>query len=427
MVLSLPPPPHPGPVAVAFSGGLDSTVLLHRLAADPAIRAQGLRALHVDHGLHPESAKWSEHCRLACAMRGVPFASRRVQVQEAGQGLEAAARDARHAAFAQWLQPGELVALAHHRDDQVETVLLRLLRGSGDGVEGMRDLRPFGQGWLWRPLLAVPRSELLDYARQRGLAWIEDPSNDSPRHDRNFLRHRVLPVLAERWPQAGAAIARSAQLLATRSDLLADEDQVRLAQVQGLDPACLSVPALMALSPPWRDRVLRAWVTNLDLPPLPGHALATLATDLLAADDSAQPEYHWSGAVMRRWRDLLHAGPPLPPLPEDWSASWDGRAPLGLPTGESLSLMPGLPFDAPCRVQARQGGERIRLPGRAHRTELRDLLQTLGIPPWQRRRLPLLFAPDGELLAAGDVALSATLVAWLDENQARLRLTAAFA
>ncbi|MBY4599495.1 tRNA lysidine(34) synthetase TilS [bacterium BD-1] len=424
MALTLPPLPVEGPVLVAYSGGLDSTVLLHALAADPAMRARGLRALHVDHGLHPQSAAWLESCRATCTALGLAFESRRVQVVDAGDGLEAAARHTRHAAFAQVQQPGEVVALAHHRDDQAETVLLRLLRGAGDGLAAMRPLRAFGQGWLWRPLLAVPRAELADYARRHALHWLEDPSNASDRHDRNFLRHHVLPRLQERWPQAGAALARSAALLATQADLLAGEDTRRLAQVQGLDAATLSVPALLAEPPAWRARLLRAWLAGLGLPPLPADATETIDTELLPARPDASARFAWSGAVIHRWRDLLHAGPERAPLPADWSADWTGEAPLPLPTGDTLALDPPRRFDAPLRVHTRQGGERLVLPGRAHHTELKHALQELGVPPWERARLPLLSAPDGTLLAAADLVLSAPLTAWLARHEARLRWSA---
>lgn len=421
MALTLPPLPVEGPVLVAFSGGLDSTVLLHALAADPAMRARGLRALHVDHGLHPQSGAWLEACRGTCAALGVPLQARRVQVHDTGDGLEAAARAARYAAFAQVQQPGEVIALAHHRDDQAETVLLRLLRGAGDGLAAMRPLRAFGQGWLWRPLLALPRAELAEYARAHGLHWLEDPSNASDRHDRNFLRHHVLPRLAERWPRASASLARSAALLATQADLLAGEDARRLVQVQGLDPASLSVPALLAEPAGWRDRLLRAWVAALGLPPLPADATATLARELLHARPDASAAFAWSGAVMHRWRDLLHAGPERAPLPAGWSAEWTGEAPLHLPTGDVLALEPPCRFDTPLRVHARQGGERLMLPGRSHRTELKHALQDLGVPPWERARLPLLSAPDGTLLAAADLILSASLSDWLGQRATRLR------
>lgn len=421
MALTLPPPPVEGPLLLALSGGLDSTVLLHALAADPAMRARGLRALHVDHGLHPQSAAWGEACAANCRALGVALAVVRVDVRPEGDGLEAAARRARHAAFAQALQAGELLVTAHHRDDQAETVLLRLLRGAGDGLAAMRPLRPFAAGWLWRPLLGLPRESLASYAREHGLHWVEDPSNASDRHDRNFLRHHVLPRLHERWPQAAAALARSAALLATQADLLAGEDTRRLAQVQGVDPQTLSAELLMRETPAWRARLLRAWLAGLGLPPLPTDAIDTIERELLPARPDASACFEWSGAVIHRWRDLLHAGPARAPLPTGWSAEWSGETPLHLPTGDTLALDPPRRFDTPLRVHARQGGERLVLPGRTHHTELKHALQDLGIPPWERPRLPLLSTPDGTLLATADLILSAAFADWLGRHQCRLR------
>lgn len=422
MALALPDPPRPGPIAVAYSGGLDSTVLLHALAARADLRARGLRALHVDHGLHPRSADWAAHCRTTCAGLGMDCTVLRVTVAPAGEGPEAAARAARYAALAAALREGELLAVAHHRDDQAETVLLRLLRASGDGLAGMRTLRPLGRGWLWRPLLGVDRATLAAEAGIAGLAWAEDPSNAARGFDRNFLRHDVMPHLARRWPGAAAALARSAGLLAVQADLLAGEDARRLAQAQGVAADTLSVPALLAESPPWRDRLLRAWLTGLGLPPLPAAGLDKIASELLTARPDARARFAWSGGVVERWRDLLHAGPAPLPWPEEWAIDWDGRAPLALPDGRRLMLDPaGDGFDAPLRVHGRRGGERLHQPRRDHSHELKHVLQDLGVPPWERARLPLLSAADGELLAAADLAVSARLQTWLDARGARLR------
>ncbi len=421
MDLTLPAIPHEGPVLVAFSGGMDSSTLLHLAARDPRIRARGLRAVHVDHGLHPQSGAWAQACAQTCGQLGIALEVRRVAVVSQGEGLEAAARAARHAAFAEVLAPGELLATAHHRDDQAETVLLRLLRGAGDGLAAMRPLRPFAGGWLWRPLLDLPREALLAYAREHALHWLEDPSNQSDRHDRNFLRHHVLPRLCGRWPQAGQSLARSARLLADQADLLAGEDQRRLARVQGLDPATLSLPALLEETPPWRARLLRAWTAGLGLPPLPGDAPASIETGLLASRTDAEARFAWAGAVMHRWRDLLHAAPETAPLPGDFDVTWPGHEPLALPTGDVLRMEPARDFDTPLRVFARQGGERLRLPGRDHHTTLKHALQDLGVPPWERARLPLLGHPDGRLLAAGDLLVAAELDDWLAAHGTRLR------
>ncbi|MFN7136284.1 MAG: tRNA lysidine(34) synthetase TilS [Thermomonas sp.] len=422
MSLALPAPPRDGPLLVGFSGGMDSSVLLHRLAVLPALRARGLRALHVHHGLHSEADAWAAHCQAVCAGLGVPLQVVRVEVDPgSGLGREGAARAARHAAFAQALQNDEILVLAHHCDDQAETFLLRALRGSGvDGLAAMRAWRPYARGWLWRPLLELPRATLAAHARAAGLHWLDDPANADPSFDRNFLRRQVLPLLQRRWPQASTNLARSATLAAQAADLLDTDDATLLAGLR-LAPDTLDADALRALAPARRARVLRHWITALGLPPLPGQTVARIDRELLDAPRDANPRIDWHGARLQRWRDRLHAGPLHTPLPPQWEACWDGRTPLSLPTGDVLHLHGSAGFDAPLRVHARRGGERIRLPGRTHSHALKHLLQAAGLPPWRRERLPLLSAADGTLLAAGDGILAAPLADWLWAHDAHLQ------
>ena len=413
-------PPLPAPVLAGFSGGLDSTVLLHRLAAMPELRALGLRALHVHHGLQPGADAWAVHCQRQCDALSVPLRIVRVQVDTAsGLGLEGAARAARHAAFADALQAGEILALAHHLDDQAETFLLRALRGSGvDGLAAMRHWRAYGHGWLWRPLLAQPRDALLACAHHAQLEWLEDPSNASSAFDRNFLRNHVFPLLRTRWPHAAAALARSAALSDQAATLLREEDAAALAGIQ-FSSHTLQADALLGLPAARRARVLRLWVERLQLPPLPSNGIARIETDVLTARPDAQACFDWGTARVQCWRGLLHAGVIQPALPADFSQAWDGKQPLPLPTGDQLRLVGASTFTAPLRVHARQGGERIVLPKRKHSHALKHVLQAAGMPPWQRQRLPLLSQGD-TVLAAGDCILSAPLASWLELHHAKL-------
>lgn len=487
------------PVLVGYSGGMDSHALLHALANLRG--AAALRAVHVDHDLQADSAAWARHCADVCAALGVALDIRRVRVERDGPlGLEGAARAARRAAFAASLRPGEVLALAQHRDDQAETFLLRALRASGsDGLAAMRPWRPFAAGWLWRPLLAVPRQALQAYARAQGLRWVDDPTNLETDRDRNFLRHRVLPLLRERWPQADAALARSAALSAESADLLQDEDARLLAAAACGDGDGLSVPALRAWPASRRARLLRRWVAqggrtsragdggavaqpvgamteerttaceattadgieaDASAPPLPAAGVAWVESALLGETHDTRARFAWAGWRIRRWRDGLYllrddedaedvadaeqAGdaqrtPAMaataasvaiaafvwPPgssgADDDAGTRWDGAAPLALPGGGRLCLDGAPHFASPLWLRPRRGGERIRLPGRGHRHRLKQVLQEHGIPPWARARLPLLFAADGELLAAGDRILAADFAAWLEARGARLR------
>jgi tRNA(Ile)-lysidine synthase len=409
-------------LAVGLSGGLDSITLLHALATSRDTRERGLRAIHVHHGLHPDADAWAAHCECVCAELGVPIQIVRVQVDRSdGRGPEGAARAARLRAFLSTVDEHELLALAHHRDDQAETVLLRMLRSAGgDGLAAMRRRSRLGTLHLWRPLLDLPRSALRDAATRQQLRWIEDPSNTDTGYDRNFLRHRVLPLLAERWPQASKNLARSASLLAEQAQLLAATTDTQLDALQ-VAPHVLSLSGLLAHPRAQRARILRAWLARLNARTPPASILGAIERDLLRARADGDARVAWADVVVHRWRDRLHAMHPDLPLPADWSTPWNGAAPLRLPDGALLELYGADCFDLPLTVRARLGGERIRLPGREHSHALKHVLQERDVPPWTRAQMPLLFASDGELLAAGDSLLSARMAEWLLAHSAHLR------
>lgn len=381
-------------VWVALSGGLDSSLLLALTAEACRRHPRPLRALHVHHGLQPAADGFERHCRRLCSRLGVPLFVEGVAVDRAaGQGLEGAAREARYAAFARRVTPGESLWLAQHRDDQAETFLLAALRGSGvRGLAGMGACREWRDRRLERPLLGVARATLEAEAGRRGLAWVADPSNDDQSLDRNFLRHGVLPLLASRWPHAGAALSRSAALAGEADALLAELAELDLERL-GVDPARLPVAGLEALSGPRRRLLVRHCCARLGLARPPARRLETLMVQLGAGED-AEVRVAWSGAEARVWRGRLHLLAPPDPLPPDWQAQWDGHSPLVTPLGEvrvALGRSDGAP--AHLRMVPRQGGERLRLPGRGRR-DLKRLLQELGVPPWVRERLLVARAGD---------------------------------
>ena len=408
------------PVMVGFSGGLDSTVLLHLLANAPGRQPGSLRALHVHHGLQSVADDWQQHCIALCEQWNIPLQVAHVDVpRDAGRGLEAAARDARHAAFKAHLGQGEWLALAHHQDDQAETFLLRALRGSSvDGLGAMRGQRDFGPGTLWRPLLNVPRAALEAYAEQQQLRWIDDPSNDSADFDRNFLRLQVMPLLRQRWPHPAAAMARSAGLAAQAAQLLGGNDADLLQQCLG-NGHTLQLSPLKQLSAAQQARVLRLWAQQQRLPPLPAKGVQAIQQQLLTADSDQQAEFRWQRARVVRWRDQLHAAPLLPAWPKGWSQQWNGAEPARLPDGGMLFLHGAAAFDQPLLLRQRQGGERIQLAGRSHSHQLKHRLQHSDVPPWLRAQLPLLCDGDS-VLAAADRVISAPLQAWLQAHGGHL-------
>jgi tRNA(Ile)-lysidine synthase len=401
-----------GKIAVAFSGGMDSSVLVHALAQMPAARARGLRALHA------ESKRWAEHCAGFVRELGIALDVDGVVVEHAsGTGVEDAARAARFGAFERLLGPGEILALAQHRDDQAETILLKLLRGAGpEGLGAMRTLRQFAKGYLWRPLLGLPRSAVLGYAQAHGLRWIDDPSNAHTHLRRNFLREEILPRLKQRWPDAATALAHSATWARAAADYIGSQARLALARSQGPDPATLRWHEWLGLPDALRDPVLRLWLRELRLDEPAHFHIAELERQLHAAQDRA-PCVTFAQTQVRRYRDLLYAMRARPPIPEGWETIWTG-APLDLPGGGRLTLASANSSGLALRVCYRRGGERFKPAGCAHTRELRSLLQESGIPPWLRTRLPLIYA-DNDLLAVGDLFLSEAGKAWCISHGAK--------
>ena len=422
----------PGPLLVAHSGGLDSTVLLHALAHSIAARERGLRAVHIDHRLRADSEMWARHCREFADEVGVPIETRAVEIARTpGLGLEATARRARYGAIEAMLGAGEILVLGHHRDDQAETVLLKLLRGAGpEGLGAMRTLRRLGRGLAWRPLLALPRATLRAYAEHHRLTWIEDPSNADVSLDRNFLRADILPRILRRWPEAETSITQSATWARAASDFIDEEAERALARVQGLDPATLRFREWLQLPDALRDPVLRRWLRSIGLPEPTQFQVAELVRQLGEAGEDRQPCVRWPGVEVRRYRDLLHALPPLQLPPLDWSAEFTGER-LALPadvgTLRLVAVKTGAAtprLEQPALVRFRRGGESLRLAGGSHTRELRDLFQEAGVPPWQRGRLPLVLDGEGTLLAVADLWTSEAGAEQLARVDARLEWAA---
>jgi tRNA(Ile)-lysidine synthase len=388
-------------------------VLLAALARAPrAAAARPLRAIHVDHGLHRDSARWSE-CSVALASSlGVSCEVARVDARAApGQSPEAAARAARYGALAARLAPGEALLTAHHGDDQIETVLLQWLRGGGlRSVAGMRPASAFASGWHVRPMLGFTREQLRAWAEPQGLEWNEDPSNLDPRFDRNYLRLEVLPAIRARWPAAARTIARVA---VQATEALALEEDAAAADLAVIaEGATLALGRLREL-PALRQRiVLREWLRTRGLAVPSVATLEALRHDMIAAAPDRVPETRWPGVAVRRYRERLYADgvgteegwqPREWPLGEEFDLGALGRLELRAATG------PGLSRDrlvGRLRVVPRPAGAAFRPAGCSHTRELRKWLQERGVLPWRRATLPVILAGE-EIVAIGDLACSA--------------------
>jgi tRNA(Ile)-lysidine synthase len=407
-----------GALCVAYSGGLDSTVLLHamaRIAAEqPSYR---VRAIHIDHQLHADSRRWREHCDDVGRSLGIEVVQRIVDVQRDGEnGLEAAAREARYGALRTLLEPGEFLLTAHHADDQLETMLLALVRGAGArGLRAMPAIQPFGAGWLARPLLAFARPELEAWASEVGLRWIDDPSNENTDFDRNFLRKRILPSLRERWPAAAQSATRSAAHLDEAVGVL---DDIAAADTASASiGSCLNVTALRALDPARRRNVLRFWIRLSGARAPSTRKLAVIEHDMFGARGDRIPCIEWDSIEIRRHRGLLYCGPKSAAvMPEQ--IEWQPDSPLQLPgnlgclrvTETEAGGISAARLSQPLQIRFRVGGESLRPAGDAHHRKLKKLLQSHAVLPWWRDRLPLIYCA-GELIAVGDLWIAAEAAA----------------
>ena len=403
---------------IALSGGLDSTVLAHALAVTRGQHGRALLAVHVDHQLQPESGRWNAYCRDFAAEFEIEYAAETVAIgAEAGGGLEAAAREARYAALARHTRAGDWLLSAHHRNDQAETLLLNLMRGSGPaGLAGIGLMTPFAAGWLVRPLIDISRAALESYADEHGLRWVEDPSNEDMRFDRNYLRHEVLPALEQRWPGVVERLARSAELASEAAGMLEQLAEIDLRRV-GDRAARIDITGLRTLSPARQRNLLRHALRQEGLP-LPGAArLATVLDSVIDAREDAQPLVAWPGAEIRRYRDKLYVLRPVAEVEPLQAALAPGGGPVDLGPGMGrLCLLPAAPcglseslVEGGLTVRMRSGGEEIRPAGQSHTRKLKKLLQEAGIVPWMRDRLPLIYSGE-QLVAVADLWMAADAV-----------------
>ena len=406
--------PRPPCYRIAFSGGLDSTCLLHALASLRERLDIPLEALHLDHGLHTDSGRWAAHCREVCEGFGIALRVRVLEVRPIpGMSLEALARQARLTAYQAQLGKDELLLTAQHQDDQAETLLLQLLRGSGlAGLAAMPQLTALPPGWLARPLLTVTRAQLHAYARCHQLTWLEDPSNSDTHFDRNYLRHRVFPLLTQRWPACAATLARSAGHCAEAMELLEQLTTSQLERVRGNRPGTLSVAALSALEPALCRALLRRWIREQGRQVPDSRRLDRIRREVLCAAPDRSPRVDWADIEVRRYRNelfLLGSLPPPPAGPIAWPQGTSCRLPVGLgslhlhPT-RAAGLDPVRWNRSVATVRFGATGERCRAADTAHRTRLKDLYRRHAVPNWLRPYVPLVYL-DGELIAVAGVCL----------------------
>jgi len=373
-------------ITVAFSGGLDSTVLLHLLTRIAPRLNLALDAVHINHGLQSVAQAWPAHCEEVCRQLDVRFACVTVEVDRASpHGQEAAAREARHAALRK--AAGEWIAFAHHRADQAETLLHRLSRGAGvAGAASMReaDLRGAPPGIL-RPLLAEPRIEIEAWATRHDLKWIEDPSNADTHYSRNFFRHEILAPLNARFPGAEAALARAAGHFAEATGLLDELAAEDLARV--LVDDCASLAALRRLSPARLANLLRQRLARYDCSAPDTSQLHELMRQMHTASGPWRCQFvYWAlcSEDERVWLETEH----LPKTGD--SCNWDLAAPIRWGIARLVPCSETIPGGV-LELRPRRGGERIKPDRRRPARDLQTLAREAGIPPWWRDLIPVVW------------------------------------
>lgn len=402
---------------IAYSGGMDSHVLLHMMSLLLGEQKERMKALHINHDIHRDAGKWQEHCRKVCEGLGVAMVSIKVKLPKGAGSMETRAREARYRAFERKLGADDYLFLAHHQDDQVETMLFHLMRGAGlRGLSGMPATRALGKGQLFRPLLGFSREELREYAATHKLSWIDDSSNLDLKHDRNYLRHEILPLLEKRWPGFRNNWSRTAEICAEADAILSEQAKRDFRAVNAGNLYRIDIDSLLRFPPAHCRRVLRYWLLGVAeqhaLPQPDFTALQRILDEVVTAADDAMPEVSWSNQrktlAVRRYAGHLYALTPFrEPVPRK-TRVWDLSQPFPLGReGGQLELIPvsenGLSLGKikELQVRFRAGGESAKPSGRKTRP-LKKLLQDYHIPPWLRDRVPLLYHND-ELVAAGDL------------------------
>lgn len=404
-----------GKLYLAYSGGIDSHVLLH-LCATQAHLQRRIVAVYVNHGLQAAADAWAGHCRSQAQALDVDYLCLTVDAKAStGESPEAAARHARYQALRDLLRPDDLLLLAQHREDQMETVLLQLFRGAGiQGLAAMPARADFGRGALSRPLLAIAKAAIQDYARQHNLQWVEDPSNQSSDFDRNFLRNEILPLLKQRWPALDKTVSRSARHCGEAMDVLRAWSGEALQVLHDARNQALRIDHLNTFNPQQRRWLLREWLARFKLQPPSEAILQSIERQLVAGREGTHAQINLQGRVLTKYRQHLYCLPPQAFMPITADQCWQNNtAAIECANGYRIRLVPGkagipetLWRSAMPMLRRRSGGERLALPGRGGHHALKKLYQEAGIPPWERQARPLLYL-NGRL--AGVPGL------WIDE------------
>lgn len=399
---------------IGLSGGVDSVALLSLFAELRNIYPLHLRAVHIHHGLSPNADQWANFCEQLCQKKQIPLIIKKVQIT-GNQGLEANARNARYHAISQLIQPTEIFTTAHHLDDQAETFFLALKRGSGvKGLSAMQAVSLRQHFTIFRPLLNISKADLLTYAQQAGLHWVEDESNSDEAFDRNFLRQQILPTLNQRWHGFSQMVKRTSQHCAEQQQLLNELLETELNQRIDLKHKRLDISHFSHFSPLKQRELIRLWLEKCYLPMPSQTQLAELLAQMIGSDNDKNPQFILGEQVIRRYQQQLFITPNFEPIAPFQSPLIIGK-PLQLPN--NLGCISRTENALICEFSARsyhlrlanalqkadlniqlQPTSKVKCYGKTQREEMKKIWQKNSVPIWERPRTPLLFVQD-ELVA----------------------------
>lgn len=424
----------PKQILLAYSGGLDSHVLLHLLARYKEQHPQHqYLAVHVHHGLSPHADDWLIHCEHTAKTLGIDFKAEKVSLSVSNrESLEAEARLVRYQAISKYLTADSVLLLGQHLDDQLETFLLQLKRGAGvKGLSAMAANMPFelvAGCEVSRPLLTASQDSLNEYANEHELIWVEDESNNDQSYDRNFLRHEVIPVLKQRWPQIAKTVHRSAELCAEQQTLADEIAELDLKKVKSRTDS-LQIAGLEKLSQIRRNNVLRYWLSEQGNVMPSRHHLEKVWHEVVNATEDANPQLNWQGGQFRRYQDRLYnvgqfaelkdhvinanalklaLDAPLSSfdMPDglgQLNATYYAETAMSSPVLEYLPdqsclKLPDVDQDVTIRFR---GQGKCQPAGRHGSRSIKKLYQEYQIAPWLRDRVPLIYYGEELVCAVG--------------------------
>lgn len=406
---------------VGFSGGADSTALLHALSTIQNQLDTPVSAVHVNHGLHDHADIWQQECEAFCSHNGIELVCLKIKLeQNSGKGLEAEARHLRYEAISALLKPGDCLLTAHHADDQAETLLLNLMRGSGvDGLSAMPESRPLGNGVLQRPLLGFQNNALRDYLRNNDIEWTEDPSNQYLDHDRNFVRHEIIPLLEKRWPEVSKRLLLTHRAMTGARVLLERLADEYLGQYLA-HPFVMQIASQLFADPELFKLVIRRWIKQSGSPSIPVYRLESFCEQLRQANSNNKIAVAWDRCLLHLYKQQLWLQTDREVLPcptRKWTQGHN-QLDLGRDVGQLVLEGKESPLGA-FSVAARSNTTETTISQGGVHKSLKNLFQTAGIPPWLRDCIPLCKL-DGELVAMGDWCFDQRFASWLSDNNLKL-------